>query len=262
MKLRAVCFDLWETLITNSPELSREQERTRIARMEVVLIAHGHPSDAQQIERAHRSLWQRCHELYWSMDRDVPCRRQIEVFLEELGLYWTRLEEETLEELEHVYANVAVDLLPEPVEGARDVLTEIRRRGLRTGLISNTGRTPGYALREILKRLDLAPMIDAMVFSNEQGYCKPEPFIFEQLRRSVGVQYDEMVFVGDNLYVDVLGAKRCGMRGVHFVPEVRGTAVAPHVEHEPVEADGTIVRLRELVTWLDEHGQRPRHDSD
>lgn len=252
--LAAICFDLWETLITNPPELSRTQERTRIARMEAVLIAHGHRADAEQIERAHRTLWQRCHELYWSMDRDVPCRRQIEVFLEELGVDWTRLEDGTLEELEHVYANVAVDLLPEPVEGAPDVLAEVRRRGFRTGLISNTGRTPGYALREILKRLKLAPMIDTMIFSNEIGYCKPEPFIFEQLRRSLGVRYDEMMFVGDNLYVDVLGAKRCGMRAVHFVPEVRGTAVAPHVEHEDVEPDATITRLHELLPVIDRHG--------
>ena len=79
-----------------------------------------------------------------------------------------------------------------------------------------------------------------MVFSDEHGACKPRPSIFEELRASLGVEYNEMLFVGDNLYVDVLGAKRCGMRAMHFDPPVRGTAVAPAVEHEEVEADATV----------------------
>ncbi|MEO8557276.1 MAG: HAD family hydrolase [Actinomycetota bacterium] len=245
--LKVIAFDLWETLITDTPEISRAQERIRLTRMEAILTARGHGAEANEIERAYRRLWHRCHELYWSADRDVPCRRQIEVFLEELGVGMERLDDQTIDELERVYAGAAVEHLPEVVPHARETLSVIRDRGLRTGLISNTGRTPGYALREILKQLDLAPLLEVMVFSNEHGVCKPERLIFETLRAGFGVRYDEMLFVGDNLYVDVLGARRCGMRAVHFVPPVRGTAVAPHVEHEEVEADATVNGLDELI---------------
>ncbi len=245
--LKVIAFDLWETLITDTPEVARAQERMRLTRMESILVARGHAPEAEQIERAYRALWKRCHELYWSADRDIPCRRQIEVFLEELGVDIKRLEDETVDELERVYANAAVELLPSIVPGALETLAALRDRGFRTGLISNTGRTPGYALREILSRLELAPMLDAMVFSNEHGVCKPERLIFETLRGALGVRYDEMLFVGDNLYVDILGAKQCGMRTVHFVPAARGTAVAPAVEHEEVEADATVTRLNELI---------------
>jgi putative hydrolase of the HAD superfamily len=86
-----------------------------------------------------------------------------------------------------------------------------------------------------------------MVFSNEHGHCKPTPSIFEELRRGLGVPYEEMLFVGDNLYVDVHGAQRCGMRGVHFDPPTRGTAVAPPVEHGlEIRADARVTSLREL----------------
>ena len=248
--LKVIAFDLWETIITDTPEISRAQERLRLTRMESILVARGHAAEARQIEKAYRALWHRCHELYWSADRDVPCRRQIEVFVEELGVDFSKLEDATIDELEHVYANAAVEELPQIVPGARETLTAVRERGFRTGLISNTGRTPGYALREILQRLGLAPLFDAMVFSNEHGVCKPERAIFETLRRQLGTRYDEMLFLGDNLYVDVLGARRCGMQAVHFVPPVRGTAVAPHVEHEPVEPDATITRLEDLLEWL------------
>ena len=249
--LKAVAFDLWETLITNTPEISLAQKRARLTSMEAVLVAHDHVAEAHRIEDAYRSSWTRLHELYWSADRDIPCRRQIEVFLEELSIDWKALEVSTLDDLERAYASVAVDILPAVVTGAREVLRDIRRRGLRTGLISNTGRTPGYALREVLKRLDLAAQLDAMVFSDEHGACKPVPTIFEELRSALDVNASEILFIGDNPYVDILGAKRSGMKTVHFVPPVRGDAVAPAVDHEPVEPDATIANLIELIPLLE-----------
>ncbi len=133
--------------------------------------------------------------------------------------------------MEHAYAHAALEILPDAVAGAADLVATLKERGFQIGLISNTGRTPGSVLRSILAELGLADSIDVMVFSNEHGHCKPRPSIFEELRRGLGVRYEEMVFVGDNLYVDVHGAQSCGMRGIHFDPLVRGTAVAPHVDH-------------------------------
>jgi putative hydrolase of the HAD superfamily len=245
--IKAVAFDLWETLITDTPELSREQERLRLTRMEAILTARGHEALAAQIERAYRALWIRCHDLYWSEDRDVPCRTQIEHFLEELGLDAATFDGDAISELEHAYAHAAVEIPPALVDGADETLRELKTRGYRIGLISNTGRTPGYALRDILAALDLAPSIDVMVFSNEHGHCKPQPSIFEELRRGLAVDFDEIVFIGDNPYVDVHGAQRAGMQGVLFVPPVRGTAVAPPVEHGlEIVPQAVITALRQL----------------
>ena len=254
---KAIAFDLWETLITDTPELSRQQERLRLSKMEEILRARGHAAVADRIEHAYRALWHRCLELYWSADRDIPCRRQIEHFLEELGIDASAFGEEMLAELEHAYANAALEVLPAVVEGAPEVVAQLKSRGLGVGLISNTGRTPGYVLRPILDALGLSGSIDVMVFSNEHGHCKPQPSIFEELRRGLGVRYEEMAFVGDNLYVDVHGAQRCGMRGVHFEPSVRGTAVAPHVEHGlEIVPDARITSLAELPAALDAIGAR------
>jgi len=253
--LKAVAFDLWETLITDTPELSRGQERLRITRMEEILRARGQGAVAARIEHAYRALWNRCHELYWSTDRDVPCRRQIEHFLEELELDPARFSEEVLAELEHAYAYAALEILPATVDGARETLSELKSRGLGIGLISNTGRTPGSVLRPILAALGLADSIDVMVFSNEHGHCKPRPSIFEELRRGLDVRYDEMMFVGDNLYVDVHGAQRCGMRAVHFDPPTRGTAVAPHFDHGlEIVADARVTQLPELLAVVERLG--------
>ena len=246
--LKSVSFDLWETLLTDTPELSRRQERLRLERMERVLVERGFTHTADRIEQAYRALWHRCLELYWSRDEDIACRVQIEHFLEALDLDPTTFDEPSLAALEEVYANAAIDVLPSIVPGAHDVLAELRDRGFRIGLISNTGRTPGYALREILDRLGLATSIDAMVFSNEHGACKPQPSIFETLRDALNVNYDEMMFVGDNLYVDVHGAQRLGITAVHFDPPTRGTAIAPPVDHGlDIVPHATIRDLRELL---------------
>src|SRR5260221_4227502 len=245
--IKAIAFDLWETLITETPERAREQERLRLDRLEEILARRGFAATAEAIEGAYRRLWRRCHDLYWSVDRDVPCRRQIDHFLEALEVEPASFDEQTLEALEEAYANAAVDVLPDLVSGAGDLVPRLRSSGFRLGLISNTGRTPGFALREVLHRLGVASAIDAMVFSNEHGYCKPMTSIFEELRAALELPFEEIVFVGDNLYVDVHGAQRCGMRAVLFDPPVRGTAIAPPFDHElTIIPDATIRDLSEL----------------
>lgn len=246
--LKAIAFDLWETLITDTPALAKQQERLRLSQMERILRDAGCEAIAERIEQSYRALWHQCNELYWSADRDIACRRQIEHFLEGLEIDPHSFGEEGLEALERAYALAAVEILPRTVDGAADLLVALKSRGFGIGLISNTGRTPGYALRTILAELGLAASIDVMVFSNEHGECKPQPSIFEALRRGLGVPYHEMLFVGDNLYVDVHGAQRCGMRAVHFEPPVRGTAVAPPVDHGlEIVPDARVTALRELL---------------
>lgn len=253
--LRAVAFDLWETLITDPPEIARRQESMRLRALEETLVASGHAVAAESVHRAHRATWNRCQELYWSQDRDVPTRRQIVHFLEDLGIEPGTLRDEILEALDDVYGNPAFHIPPVLVEDALETLQLFRGRGFAVGLISNTGRTPGNVLRRVLESNGLARHIDAMVFSNEHGECKPRPSIFERLQQNLGAWRDEVAFVGDNLYVDVYGAKSCGMFGIHFIPQARGTAVAPPPSAPfSVEPDATIRSLAELPAAVERLG--------
>lgn len=254
--IRAIGFDLWETLITDTPELSQAQERLRLTRMEEILSARGFTATAAEIDRAYRRLWLRCRELYWSRDADIACRVQIEHFFEALDVDLSGVDDATMAALEEVYANVVVDVPPAIVAGAGEVLRAVKESGYLVGLISNTGRTPGSALRQVLRIHGMDSFIDAMVFSNEHGACKPQLSIFEELRAALDVSFDEMLFVGDNPYVDVLGAQRCGMRAVHFDPPQRGQAIAPPVNHrEAILADATITDIRQLLELLAERGR-------
>jgi putative hydrolase of the HAD superfamily len=236
--IKAVGFDLWETLITNPHDVTHAHKTLRLERLSRILS-----TTPDALETAYAYVWTRCQELYWSADKDVPCRTQIEHLIEALEI---DVDETTMNELEEAYATVAIEALPVVVSHAAETLRHLSSR-FRLGLISNTGRTPGSALRIILDRLKLSQYFSAMVFSNEHGELKPRRSIFERLRSALGVGFEEMAFVGDNLYVDVYGAQSCGMKAIHFIPPQRGTAVAPSVDHGlTIEPDATIDDLREL----------------
>lgn len=248
-RVSAVAFDLWETILTNSSEATRIQKSLRVARIAEALASNAIEVDPAVVEKAHTAVWTRCHELYWSRDLDIPTSTQIEHLLEALD---AGHRSELVEALEEIYAGAMLEHPPSLVSGAREILQWCRGNGLRIGLVSNTGRTPGRVLRTLLERLEVASSFDAMIFSNEVGWCKPRPEIFARLTEMLGVDPEETVFVGDNPHADVAGAAAAGMRAILFDPPIRGTAHAPiPAEACPLQPWLRIERLRELPEHLE-----------
>lgn len=251
--LKAIAFDLWETLITDLPEIAHRQEAARIEGLSAVLGAGGHALSHDAVAAAHRETWHHCWALYWSRDRDVSSRGQVCHFLELVGVDHRSQDESFLRSCEEAYGRPALDHPPVLVEGAREVVGEARALGLSVGVISNTGRTPGWALRRLVGDLGLGASIDAMVFSNEHGECKPLRSIFERMRAEIACEFEEMMFVGDNLFADVWGAQQCGMEAVHFAPPKRGKAVGePTSDDWELRPYPTVTHLSEIVPLLRE----------
>ena len=225
--MRAIAFDLWETLISDLPEIAVRQEQSRLQRVGQALHAAGHLFERPHLEAAYRSAWTDCWERYWSRDRDMPARQQIIHMLEALHLDPDSLSSELLDQVETGYTDAAAEHLPIAITGALEMLGDLRSLGLSIGIVSNPGRTPGSVLRVVLDRLGLAQHVDAAIFSNELGICKPQREIFEAVRQQLGCRFGEMIFVGDNPYADVYGSQQCGMTAIHFAPPTRGMAVGP-----------------------------------
>ena len=250
-RLTAVGFDLWETLLTNPQGASLQQDLRRIRALREILSRADHDREHDEIERAYRGLWDRCHELYWSRDLDIPTRRHIEYLLDALSVADDAIDEVTLENLEAAYSETILDHPPQLVEHAVEMLQRLRAAGLRIGLISNTGRTPGRVLRRVLQNFGVADSFDAMIFSNEVGVCKPQEPIFRAMLEALGSDPATTAFVGDNIDADVFGAKSCGMIAIHFVPERKGTAVAPPLPRAVTyEADQVVTSLAEVPAAL------------
>lgn len=85
------------------------------------------------------------------------------------------------------------------------VLTELRRRGLKLGLVSNTGRDVG----EFLAHHNL--VFDAALSSRAHGKVKPHPTIFQAVLGQLGVEAKRAAMVGDSTEDDLEGARALGM---------------------------------------------------
>ena len=68
--------------------------------------------------------------------------------------------------------------------------------------------------RRKLERMGIASRFDSVVISGDLGVSKPDPGIFEQSLRELGVPAEEAVYVGNDLESDALGAKNAGMRAI------------------------------------------------
>ncbi len=89
-------------------------------------------------------------------------------------------------------------------------LTALKGKGLTLGLISNIDRD----ITSLLDETGLPSLLDVVVTSQESGFNKPQPEIFQEALRRVGVQASEAIYVGDQYQVDVGGATGAGMKGV------------------------------------------------
>jgi putative hydrolase of the HAD superfamily len=102
-------------------------------------------------------------------------------------------------------------------EGAKDAIAELRRRGIRVGLITVCSEEVPTAWPET----ELAGLFDAETFSSECGLVKPEPEIYLRTAEALGVEPADCFFVGDGANDELAGAARVGMTPVLFVPEGR-----------------------------------------
>ena len=129
---------------------------------------------------------------------------------------------------------------PEAVE----VLLELRRRGIKIGVLSNT-MWPRAHHERIFTRDGLTDLIDGAVYSSEIPWTKPHPEAFRAALAAVGVtRPQDCVYVGDRPFDDVHGAHQAGLRTV-LIPNSDVPAFAA------AEPDAIIGRLGELIAVID-----------
>lgn len=78
------------------------------------------------------------------------------------------------------------------------------------GLLTNFTHPP--AARRILEMLGLPRFFRTVLISGELGYRKPHPRVFARLVREMGLPGEQMLYVGDDVDADVLGAREFGLQ--------------------------------------------------
>lgn len=100
----------------------------------------------------------------------------------------------------------------QPIEGAATLVAFLRRRGWKTGLISNLSSS----YKGPVETYGIGELFDVMTFSCDAGITKPAPRIYLQTLEVMGVTPERCVMIGDSLPLDIEGPRRIGMKAVQI----------------------------------------------
>jgi putative hydrolase of the HAD superfamily len=214
--LKAVTFDLWQTLILDRPEGLRQARAGRVQGIHDILVLHGHALRHDDVERAYDAVGERL-EAVWATQRDIGSRGQVRILLECLRLDGAVTgDDQIMDALDDAYCLPILSALPVANTGAKATVEALSARGVGLALICNTGRTPGTMLWIVLERLGLVQLLSVLTFSDEVGLRKPHPEIFLRTLAALGVPPSSATHVGDDVTTDIAGARGVGMRAIHL----------------------------------------------
>lgn len=126
-----------------------------------------------------------------------------EVF-EEVGMF--ERFDDYFDELFETFRTKAWELFPE----TKDVLSSLKKRGLKVGVISNFDSR----VYDVCTDLQIIEYFDSIVISSEAGFAKPSPEIFSLALDMNTVTPPECIHVGDSLEHDVYGASSVGIGAI------------------------------------------------
>ena len=140
------------------------------------------------------------HQVATEDDEVAQFREYYAIVLRELDL---DANSETIEKLARV--QIEQELFPD----VRDTLEELRRAGLKLGIVSNAWPS----LERTYRSLGLRDFFDAFVISSQLGCLKPDPRIYRVAIEQISVEPESILFVDDDPEY-VHAAESLGMRGV------------------------------------------------
>ena len=213
--IRAVSFDLWETLLFENDGASTRRARARWKNLTEELNSLGVRVSLEDVSAAISEVISLLVTV-WESNRDVSCVDQIRLIIKRASRNSLDLKPEWIKRLVSAYNSSILEVPPYLNPEARKVMVGLKERHKQIGLICNTGLTSGNGLREFLANERVPEYFDSMIFSEEIGIRKPDPRIFRLAAEDLDVQPCEIVHVGDNLKTDVWGAKNAGLKAIYF----------------------------------------------
>ena len=213
--IKAVTFDLWETLLFEKNGASAQRTTARCKNLTNAFNKFGLDVSTEQVFSAMNETVNSLLKV-WDNNIDITHAEQLTLIIKNTAGESVKPKKEWITELSKAYISPIFEVPPYLNPDAEKVLHWLSNRNSRIGLICNTGLTPGTELRRFLSREGVADYFDVLVFSDEAKIRKPDPEIFRLAARTLRARPSEIVHIGDNLKSDVWGAKNAGFRAIHL----------------------------------------------
>ncbi len=120
---------------------------------------------------------------------------------------------------------------PGLLDGARELMDDLRRKGYRMHLCSNGFHEVQY---KKLRACGLMDYFDSVILSEDAGANKPSATFFEYALRTTGAKRESTLMIGDNYQSDIVGALDAGIDAMlylrwdpDFVPPRKVNYVVP-----------------------------------
>ncbi len=204
--IKAVTFDAAGTLFFPNPSVGTIYQE--------VLAAHKLVLDPASLERAFQSALK-------GTEKDVS----IVDSEERERAYWKTVVTDSVRHLAPLPGNfdpIFEALWQEFAKGSRwtlnkdanDIFDLLDDRRIPFALLTNWDSR----VRSVLSDHSLQNRFSHIFISSEIGFEKPDPGLFDFAARSLRVQPNQILHVGDHLKQDVLGARNAGWQAAHFHP--------------------------------------------
>ncbi len=219
MPEKLVTFDFWDTLfLDDSDEPKRKNmnlpdKNTTRKNLLLEAIQTQSPNTTLNFEKIAEAFLrnEKSFRLDW-LEKQVTWTvpERLKYLLENLAF---ELKSDLFDELVHTYENMEVEIKPDPFSGIRMALDSLSQK-FKLGIISDTIYSPGRSLKKILNEYDLLKYFNIFIFSDEKGYCKPDPRTFKEAAKEANIELKDLIHIGDREPNDIIGPKSLGARAV------------------------------------------------
>lgn len=203
--IRAVIFDLWDTLAYNKNHIGSYIEKINQE------IGIENKNKFTKLRREWYLFNITSEEFFTKLLKDV---NKPLAMLEHLTKIWDSQIE-------------VVELYPETI----DVLETLKIKGIKLILISNT--TP--ISEKAIDKLKIRKYFDYVLLSCNEGIVKPSPFVYKKILDKFNLKPGEVIAVGDQMSTDIEGASTYGIKAILLDREDKGDYKNKITELDEVE---------------------------